>query len=116
VLAFDKRFFNSPSRQGSRGGIAGDARENGRTNPVAGMRTAIKAGLAYFAIVFTVAFLLGILRVFAVAPRLGETGAVLAEVPIILSASRLACGWLVRRLGASDRGIRLAMGGTAFAR
>ena len=48
------------------------------------------AGAAYFAVVFATGFALGVVRVLVTAPRLGETGAVLLEVPIILAASWFA--------------------------
>jgi hypothetical protein len=76
------------------------------------MRTAIQAG-PYFAIVFSIGLLLGTVRVLVVVQRLAQTGAVLFELPMILVASWLACGWLLRRLGvASARRLRLAMGAT----
>lgn len=49
-------------------------------------------------------------------PRVGETGAVLLELPLILAASWWWAGWLVHRLGVplAPRP-RLVMGGLAFA-
>lgn len=75
---------------------------------------ALRLGLAYFAAVFAAGFVLGALRVLAVAPRLGETGAVVLELPVMLAVSWLVCGRLLRgrRLSA---GQALAMGGVAFA-
>ncbi len=75
-----------------------------------------KAGAAYFAIVFAIAFVLGALRVLAVAPRVGELGAVLIEVPIVLAVSWFVCGWILRRIYVPGSiGVRLTMGAVAFA-
>lgn len=46
----------------------------------------------YFVIVFSFAFVMGIARVLVVAPRLGETTAVLLEIPALLAVS-----WFVSR-------------------
>ncbi len=79
------------------------------------MRRAIVAGILYFAAVFAIAFCLGTVRVLLVAPRLGETLAVLLELPVVLSASWACCGALVTRLAVSPRpGDRVMMGGVAF--
>ena len=79
------------------------------------MRRAMIAGLVYFAWVFAVAFVVGVVRVLFVAPRLGATVAVLLELPIILAVSWWACGALVTRM-AIDAGARerLSMGLIAF--
>jgi hypothetical protein len=78
--------------------------------------SAAKAGAAYFAIAFAAGFALGTLRVLVLAPRLGATGAVLLELPVMLAVSFFAARWTVRRFAVPDRaGPRLAMGGLAFA-
>jgi hypothetical protein len=75
----------------------------------------VKAGLVYFAIVFAAGFLLGILRVLAVAPRLGESSAVLIELPVMLAVAWVTCGWLIRRYAVNGAlAPRLIMGGVAF--
>ena len=70
-------------------------------------------GLLYFAIVFALAFAMGIFRTLIVAPRIGRTAAVLIEVPLILVAS-----WFVARRLLRDRAFslsqRAAMGLIAF--
>jgi hypothetical protein len=73
------------------------------------------AGAAYFGAVFALGFLLGVLRVGLLAPRLGELLAVLVELPLILAAAWWVCGRLVVafRVPASVRD-RLVMGGIAF--
>jgi dipeptide/tripeptide permease len=77
---------------------------------------ALLAGAAYFAIVFAAGFVLGALRVALVAPLVGETSAVVVELPVILTASWIACGWCVRRFGVAETvAPRLLMGAIAFA-
>jgi hypothetical protein len=79
------------------------------------MRAAVPAGVLYFAIVFAVGFALGTLRVTQVAPVLGEVGATVLEVPLMLVASWLACAWLVGSFRVPRTGAaRLRMGGIAF--
>lgn len=71
---------------------------------------------AYFAIVFGAGFVLGTLRVLAIAPRVGEHWAVALELPVMLAISWWACGFVVRRQHVpSQSAQRLAMGGLAFA-
>ena len=60
----------------------------------------IRLGAVYFAAVFTVGFVLGTIRTLVLVPRLGEPGAVAAELPVILAAAWIICGRLVR-----DRGL-----------
>jgi hypothetical protein len=75
----------------------------------------VKAGVAYFVVVFAAGFVLGTLRVLAIAPRIGETAAVLVELPVILTVSWFACGWIVSGfLKGSGAGSLLAMGAVAF--
>lgn len=79
------------------------------------MGAAWRAGAAYFALVFAIGFALGVLRVLVLAPALGETAAVAAEVPVMLVASWLASRWLVGAFRVSHAAPqRLAMGGLAF--
>lgn len=79
------------------------------------MRKALIAGGAYFAAVFTLGFLMGVLRVLAVAPRLGEAGAMMLEAPIMLIASWLLCGLLMTRFGVGAASAdRVVMSGVAF--
>jgi hypothetical protein len=54
------------------------------------------AGALYAIIVFLIGFILGTIRVLPLAPRLGETTAVIIEAPIILMASWFVCRWCVR--------------------
>ncbi|NJO33060.1 MAG: hypothetical protein HC869_07820 [Rhodospirillales bacterium] len=79
------------------------------------LRRAVLAGLAYFAMVFAAGFVLGTLRVFLLIPRVGETAAVLIELPVILGIAWLACRRLVAAFDvASKLTPRLVMGGVAF--
>jgi hypothetical protein len=59
---------------------------------------ATKAGAFYAIIVFVIGFILGTIRVLRLAPRLGETIAVIVEAPVILAASWFVCRWCVDRL------------------
>jgi hypothetical protein len=80
------------------------------------MTLIIKAALAYFVIVFGLGFALGTVRVLLIVPRIGETAAVLLELPVMLAASWVAAGWCVRRFALPARvPARLAMGLLAFA-
>ncbi|MBT8469070.1 MAG: hypothetical protein KJN97_10005 [Deltaproteobacteria bacterium] len=77
---------------------------------------AAKAGAAYFAIVFAVGFVLGTVRTLFIAPRLGDLLAVLIELPFMLGASWLVCGWVLRHWHvAASPGPRLTVGVIAFA-
>ena len=62
------------------------------------MFQATKAGALYAIIVFSIGFMLGTIRVLLLAPRLGETIAVIIEAPIMLAASWFVCRWCVDRL------------------
>lgn len=76
---------------------------------------AIRAGAAYFALVFALGFLLGTIRTLWLEPALGEAGAILVELPIMLAASLAAAVWLIRRFAVPARPVdRLLMGGIAL--
>jgi hypothetical protein len=80
------------------------------------MTAALRAGAAYFALVFALGFMLGTARVLALAPALGETLATVIELPVMLAASWIACGWCVRHWHVPGaRPLRAAMGVFAFA-
>jgi hypothetical protein len=59
---------------------------------------AITAGALFAIIVFVIGSILGTIRVLLVAPRLGETLAVIVEAPLILAASWFVRRWCVDRL------------------
>lgn len=91
-------------------GADGMAGRCGGGDPVRG---ALRLGLFYFAAVFAVGFVLGTIRTLFLIPRIGELGAVLVELPVILTAAWAICGRLLRgrRLGAPQA---VAMGAFAF--
>lgn len=79
------------------------------------MVRSVAGGLAYFVVVFAAGFVLGALRVMLLVPWLGETAAVLLELPIMLAVSWIACGWVIARVGVSGlRSARVLMGLVAF--
>lgn len=79
------------------------------------MAAALRAGMIYFAVAFAAGFALGTIRVLAIVPQVGETIAVLMELPVMLALSWLVCAWLLRRLAVPARPReRIAMGGSAF--
>lgn len=80
-----------------------------------GATTAIRAGVAYFAVVFAAGFVLGTVRTLFLAPRIGALAAVLVELPLMLAVAWLVCRWMVRRLAVGDAWSgRLLMGIVAF--
>ncbi len=80
------------------------------------MGAAIRAGLLYVTLVFGLGFVLGTVRVLVVEPRFGATGAVLVELPVMLAASWLACGFALRRPPVPPKAAaRVVMGAVAFA-
>jgi hypothetical protein len=71
----------------------------------------------YFALVFTLGFLLGIVRTFFVrdAPSDGRLLGVLIELPIMVSASWFLCRYVTRRFAVASTVVtRAVMGGFAF--
>jgi hypothetical protein len=76
---------------------------------------ATKTGALYAIIVFLIGVILGTIRVLLLAPRLGETIAVIVEAPVILAASWFVCRWCVDRLDVRRTvPARLLMGLVAF--
>ena len=61
------------------------------------MSKVIQAGLTYFAIVMSAGFVLGVVRVPFLVPRIGERWAELAEMPIMAVVIYWAAGFLLRR-------------------
>lgn len=75
----------------------------------------LKSGFAYFLIAFAAGFALGTLRTLLIVPAIGETAAVALELPIMLTISWVACGWVLRRFALPpEPGVRLVMGVTAL--
>lgn len=76
----------------------------------------LRAGAAYFALVFGAGFLLGAIRVPFLAPRLGERVAELLEMPIMLAVIVLASRHIVRRFALASHALAsLAVGLFALA-
>ncbi len=81
-----------------------------------GTKAAARAGLTYFALVFGIAFVFGVVRTLLLTPRIGELPAVLIEVPLVLGVSWWACGLVVRHFAVPARlPFRLLTGALAFA-
>jgi hypothetical protein len=75
------------------------------------MLKVLKAGAAYFGIVFGAGFLLGCIRVPLIVPWLGVRAAELLEMPIQLVVIVLAARFVVRRFSlASQAHMRLSVG------
>lgn len=80
------------------------------------MPIAVAAAVLYFALVFGAGFVLGVVRVGVLVPRLGETLAVAMELPVMLAVSWLAARSVVRWLDVPATIMaRAVMGGIAFA-
>ncbi len=74
-----------------------------------------KAGVVYFAVVFGVGFLLGMIRVPLLVPRLGQRIAELIELPLLFVAIFLTARWIVRRSALHGRPIRSILIGAVAA-
>ena len=76
----------------------------------------IKASILYFVLVMGAGFFLGVIRVSAVVPRLGERYAELSEMPIMFLVIVLAARHIVQRFElARDLMVRAQVGFTALA-
>lgn len=78
------------------------------------MRVVMAAG-AYWGIVFSLGFVLGTVRTLWVIPLVGLMPATMLELPVILGASWLVAGWIVRRFRIASGGEALTVGAAAFA-
>lgn len=61
------------------------------------MKRILLNGTAYVAAVFAAGFVLGVLRTLVLVPLLGVLGAVLVELPVILTIAWLVCTRILRR-------------------
>ncbi len=61
------------------------------------MLTTVRPALLYFAFVLGAGFLLGMVRVPLLVPRIGERWAELTEMPIMVAVIFLAAGYVLRR-------------------
>lgn len=59
---------------------------------------ASRAAVLYFALVFGAGFVLGVLRITLLLPRLGVRSAELAEMPIMLFVIYLSAGYVISRV------------------
>jgi hypothetical protein len=76
----------------------------------------IKAGTLYFAMVLGAGFVLGMIRVPFLVPRLGERYAELAEMPVMLAVIVMAARYIVKRYALDpDFAGRLQVGFLALA-
>jgi hypothetical protein len=83
--------------------------------PAKSLLRVVEAASAYFAAVFALGFVLGTLRVVYAAPAVGEFAATSLEVPLMLTASWVLCGVVLRHwVVPSAPSIRLFMGAVAF--
>ena len=84
-----------------------------RPAPDAG--ASVRAGIAYFGLVFAAGFVLGTIRTLWLAPRIGAFGAVVIELPYMLAIAWFVCRWLVGRFAVGSTWTeRLLMGVVAF--
>lgn len=74
----------------------------------------LRAAIAYWAVVFALGFVLGTFRVMWLIPLVGLLPATALELPVMLGASWIASGWLVRRFALAGSAA-LAAGALAFA-
>ncbi len=77
------------------------------------MKRILLTGTVYVALVFAAGFVLGVLRTLVLAPLLGELGAVLVELPVILTVAWLVCARILGRWPQLPPAAA-AMGGLAF--
>jgi hypothetical protein len=78
------------------------------------MLQVLKGGATYFAVVFGAGFLLGVIRVLWVAPRVGERSAELLEMPIMCLVSIVSARWIARRMVAPTPLRLLGVGAVAL--
>lgn len=77
------------------------------------MKLILLTGTVYVVAVFAAGFVLGVLRTLALAPLLGELGAVLMELPVILTIAWLVCTRILLRWPLSPPAAA-SMGAIAF--
>jgi hypothetical protein len=75
----------------------------------------LRPALSYFLPVFALGFVLGTVRTLWLAPAIGPTAAVAAELPVMLAASWLLARRVLRRHAIGSPGAALGLGLIAFA-
>ncbi len=83
--------------------------------PIAAAKRIAGFAIRYWAAVFALGFMLGTMRTFWLAPAMGELAAVAIELPVMLGASWLVAGHLLRRHSLGRLGEAAAAGLIAFA-
>ena len=79
------------------------------------MQNVLKAGAIYFFLAFAAGFAFGTLRTLVIAPAIGDLTAVAFELPLMLTISWIACGWVLQRIRVPNLTYhRIAMGAFAF--
>ena len=73
-----------------------------------------RSGVAYWAVIFALGFVLGTVRSLWGAEALGEARFILIEVPVILLASFAAARWLTWHFAIASAGDAAAMGAIAL--
>ncbi len=68
-------------------------------------KQSLRAGAAYFAMVFGAGALIGPVREFALTPRVGPTFAVMIETPIMLAVSIVCARWVMRHWPQASPGL-----------
>lgn len=61
------------------------------------MNRTLKAATVYVIALFALGFVLGTIRVLFATPWMGELGATLMEVPLMLAAAYVICRWVIER-------------------
>ncbi len=74
---------------------------------------AARAGMLYGLVLFGIGFLLAMIRIPFLVPLLGETAAVLIELPVMLAAAWAVAGAFIRR-NPLTRGAAVLMGAAAL--
>lgn len=78
------------------------------------VRLIASAAAAYWAVVFTAAFALGVVRTLWLVPQIGALAAVACEVPLVLALSWWAARRITARWAIAPGGPALSMGLLAF--
>ena len=80
------------------------------------MLNTLRASLVYFALVLGAGFLLGVVRVPFIVPRIGERWAELAEMPVMAAVIFVSAGYVLRKFPTIRlRGLSLVVGFLALA-